>query len=203
MTEPKTLLQMAGFDPRPAPWDQSLLLLIDCQNEYLTGALPLVGIEAALDQCAQLLAHARRTGAPIIHVRHVGRVGGPFDPEDARGAICEPVAPSANETTLTKTLTNAFTDTDLQAVLEASGRKNLVVGGFMTHMCVSATVRAALDHGYTTALVGAACATRDLPDGAGGVVKAADLHRAELAALSDRFCVVVSDAATLAERASR
>jgi len=202
MNVPKTLLQMAGLEPQPAPWDQSQLVLIDCQNEYLTGALPLTGVEAALDQCASLLAQARQAGAPIIHVRHVGRVGGPFDPEAERGAICDAAAPSEGETTVTKTLPNAFADTDLQAVLEDSGRKNLVVGGFMTHMCVSATVRAALDHGYTTTLVGGACATRDLPDGAGGVIKAADLHRAELAALSDRFCGVVSSATSLAQHMS-
>jgi len=203
MDEPKTLLQMAGLEPRPAPWNQSLLVLIDCQNEYMTGALPLVGVEKALDQCASLLGQARQAGAPIIHARHVGRVGGPFDPEAERGAICDAVAPSTEETTVTKTLPNAFADTELQTVLEESGRQNLVVGGFMTHMCVSATVRAALDHGYTTTLVGAACATRDLPDGAGGVVKAADLHRAELAALSDRFCGVVAGAATLARQVSQ
>jgi len=203
MNEPKTLLQMAGLEPRPAPWNQSLLILIDCQNEYLTGALPLVGVEAALDQCALLLDQARQADAPIIHVHHVGRVGGPFDPEAERGAICDTVDPSAGETRVAKTLPNAFADTDLQTVLEESGRKNLVVGGFMTHLCISATVRTTLDHGYTTTLVGAACATRDLPDGAGGVVKAADLHRAELAALSDRFCGVVADAASLARQASR
>jgi len=203
MNEPKTLLQMAGLEPRPAPWDQGLLVLIDCQNEYLTGALPLVGVEAALDQCAELLTQARRAGAPVIHIHHVGRVGGPFDPEAERGAICDAINPEVNEIKVAKTLPNAFADTDLSAVLDASRRKNLVVCGFMTHMCVSATVRSALDHGYATTLVGAACATRDLPDGAGGVVKAADLHRAELAALSDRFCGVVADAATLARQAGQ
>jgi hypothetical protein len=35
-------------------------------------------------------------------------------------------------------------------------------------MCVSATVRSALDHGYASTVVAAACATRDLPDPLGG-----------------------------------
>ncbi len=67
----------------------------------------------------------------------------------------------------------------------------------MTHMCVSSTVRAALDFGYRCTVVAGACATRDLPDGAGGVVPAPVLHRAELAALSDRFATVVADSAAL------
>ena len=79
--------------------------------------------------------------------------------------------------------------------MAASGRRELIVAGFATHMCVSATTRAALDHGYRTTVVAAACATRDLPDPLGGVIAAETVHRAELAALADRFAVVVPDAA--------
>ena len=67
----------------------------------------------------------------------------------------------------------------------------------MTHMCISSSVRAATDLGFGATVVGNACATRDLPDGAGGVVSAQELHRASLAALSDRFAIVVPDAAAL------
>jgi len=52
-------------------------------------------------------------------------------------------------------------------------------------------VRAALELGYQSTVVASACATRDLPDGLGGIVPAAVLHRACLAALADRFAVVV------------
>ena len=61
----------------------------------------------------------------------------------------------------------------------------------MTHMRLSATVRAALDHGYRCTVVAAACSTRDLPDSRGGVVSAAAVHRANLAAQADRFAKIV------------
>ncbi len=80
---------------------------------------------------------------------------------------------------------------------EEARRKHLVVAGFMTHMCASSTVRAALDLGYRCTVVAGACTTRDLPDGCGGVVAAAEVHRAELAALADRFATVVPDTAAL------
>ena len=67
----------------------------------------------------------------------------------------------------------------------------------MTHMCVSSTVRAALDLDYRCSVVAAACATRDLPDGTGGVIAADQLQRAELAALADRFATVLADAGGL------
>lgn len=77
--------------------------------------------------------------------------------------------------------------------------KNEFVVGYMTHMCVSSTVRAALDRGYRTTVVANATATRDLPDGSGGAVSAQDVQRASLAALADRFAAVVKTAKELPE----
>jgi nicotinamidase-related amidase len=193
----KTLLEMAGAPGTPHPLSASAVVMIDAQNEYLSGGLPLAGIDRALDEGARLLAAARAAGRPVIHVQHKGRPGGLFDPETAGFAIAAPVAPLAGETVVTKGLPNAFAGTDLDGVLKSLEVSSLVVGGFMTHMCVSSTVRAALDLGYGCTVVGNACATRDLPDGHGGVVSATELHRAELAALRDRFAVVVDGAADL------
>jgi len=106
--------------------------------------------------------------------------------------------PWDGEAVVAKALPNAFAGTDLHARIQAAGRGEIVLAGFMTHMCVSTTARAALDHGYRTTIVAAAAATRDIPDPAGGVIPAAALHRTELAALADRFAVVVADSATLA-----
>lgn len=71
----------------------------------------------------------------------------------------------------------------------------LILAGFMTHMCISATARAAVDLGYRNTVVAAATATRDLPNPAGGIVPAAEVQRSELAALADSVAVVVKDAA--------
>lgn len=195
MGEPKTLLAMAGLDARPHLWRDSALLLIDMQNEYRSGLLPLPGVEAALAEAALLLERARMQGTPVIHVQHEGQAGGAFDPNSDAFALAEPVAARADEIRIAKSLPNAFAGTDLAETLERLGRKSLIVGGFMTHMCVSSTVRAALDLGQGCTLVAGACATRDLPDGSGGVVGAEELQRAELAALADRFAVVVPDTA--------
>ena len=72
------------------------------------------------------------------------------------------------------------------------GRTQLVIAGFMTHMCVSSTARAAVDLGYKATVAADAAATRDLPDPMGGVIAADALHRAALAELADRFAVVAT-----------
>ncbi len=96
-----------------------------------------------------------------------------------------------------KVVPNAFADGALDAKLKELGVSKIIIGGFMTHLCVSTTARAALDLGYGCSLLAPACATRDLPDGQGGVVSAADIHRIEIAALSDRFATIATDVSQL------
>jgi len=193
----RTLLQMAGAPQTPAKLADSALLLIDCQNEYRTGALPLHGVDAAADEVANLLAAARAAGSPVIHVVHRGQAGGLFDRDAECGAVMDEAAVNPGEAVVEKGLPNAFAGTNLTAVVEQAGRKQLILAGFMTHMCVSSTARAAIDHGYFSTIVASACATRDLPSPDGGVMAAADLHRASLAALSDRFAVIAENSAAV------
>ena len=185
----KTLLEMAGADLTPPKLSDAVLIVIDAQNEYVDGKLPLPGVKPALANIARLLAKARAEGGRIVHVQHRGRAGGAFDPATRAFAIAEEAAPEAGEPAVEKPLPNAFAGTKLNEVLAGMGTKRLVLAGFMTHMCISSTARAALDLGYQTTVVADACATRDLP-ASGRDIAAADLHRAELAALADRFSIV-------------
>ncbi|TYO64794.1 cysteine hydrolase [Bradyrhizobium hipponense] len=190
MTAPKTLLELAGADLNPAKLGESCLVLIDIQNEYRAGPLALPDAEAAIAAAARLLADARQSGAAIFHVAHKGRAGSLFDREAERGAIVASLAPLASEPVIEKARPNAFASTDLQARLAATGRKNIVLAGFMTHMCVSSTARAGLDLGLRTTIAADACATRDLPDGRGGTLAARIIHEVALAELSDRFALI-------------
>ncbi len=193
----KTLLEMAGANLTPTKLGEATLLLIDCQNEYRTGALQLPGVDAAMEEIAKLLAAARAEGTPIIHVAHKGQAGSLFDRDADNGAFMSEAATLDGETIIEKGLPNAFAGTDLVSALEAAGRKQLVMAGFMTHMCISSTARAAIDHGYFSNVVASACATRDLPTLDGGVMAASDLHNAELIGLSDRFAIIAETSAAV------
>ncbi len=194
---PKTLLQMAGAPLDPAPLSEATLVIIDAQNEYRSGALPLPGVDSALGEIEALLTRAREAGAPVVHVAHRGKAGGAFDPDAEGGHIMREVAPTCDEPVVNKALPNAFADTNLAEILQGTGRKQLIIVGFMTHMCVSSTARAALDHGYRVTLVDAAAATRDLPAPDGATMKAADIHRYALTELADRFAIIARDAAAV------
>lgn len=194
----KTLLQLAGADLTPAPVRTAALVLIDLQNEYLAGPVALPRAKAAIAQTEKLLAAARAAGAPVIHIAHKGKSGGMFDRDAERGAIVPSLAPRDGETVVEKALPNAFAGTDLQARLTATGRKDVVIAGLMTHMCVSSTARAALDLGFRVTIDANACATRDLPDGRGGTIDADTLHEVALVELSDRFALIARNGETLA-----
>ena len=195
-----TMLQMSGVAPTPATMASGVLLIIDAQREYTDGLLPLTGVAGAVDALATLLEKARKAGAPVVHVRHKGSpTGKAFNPTLSGFEIVKQLTPRDGEIIVDKGLPNAFAGTDLAKHLATSGRKSLIVGGFMTHMCVSATVRSATDHGFMSTVAADTVATRDLPDATGGPTVAADvINRITLAALSDRFAWIVPKAAAIA-----
>lgn len=197
-----TLLQIAGAARASVALDDAVLVVIDAQEEYRSGALPLDGVAEAVMRLERLLVAARVAGAPVIHVAHRGRAGGLFDPDGPGIAILPELSPRPGEPVVTKTLPNAFTGTDLAERLREDGRPVLLLAGFMTHNCVEATARAALDQGILTAVVANATATRALPDAlGGGALSAAEIQRASLAALADRTATITT--VEEVERASR
>ena len=200
---PETLVHIAGLSPVPSAPQDSVLLMIDGQREYTSGRLPLVGIDAAVEEGARLLALARSAGLPVFHAIHHGRPGAAlFEPSGDGARFIDSLAAIAGENVLVKSLPNAFAGTELGTRIRATGRRAIVIAGFATHMCVSATARAALDQGFRTTVVAAATATRDLPNPLGaGIVAAHTLQQGTLAALSDRFSIVVQDTAALVARA--
>ncbi|MCE4224044.1 cysteine hydrolase [Methylobacterium sp. C25] len=190
MSDLKTLRDVSGLSPSPAPLSQSALLMIDLQNTYREGLMQLSGVEPAIAEAKALLERARKAGIPIFHIRHNAGAGSPYDVEARIGQISDEVAPKGDEPVITKGYPSSFVGTDLQSRLEKAGAKNLIVAGFMTHMCVNSTARGAFNLGFSPTVVAAATATRDLPAADGSVVKAEALQAASLAALGDLFAVV-------------
>ncbi len=197
MSEHPTLRALTGLPAQPESLASSALVLIDCQNTYTRGVMELEGVQAALDQAEHLLDRARTAGIPIIHIQHDAGPGSPYDIRDEIGAIVDRVAPRGDEPVVVKNYPNSFVGTDLDEQLKGLKAQNLVLAGFMTHMCVNSTARGAFNLGYAPTVVAAATATRALPDPTGGDVPAASVHAASLAAIADLFAIVVPDAAAI------
>ncbi|WP_295687866.1 cysteine hydrolase family protein [uncultured Nevskia sp.] len=195
MAEPRTLTQIAGAPLTPSPLASSALLVIDLQNEYQSGALPLDQLDRALNETKKLLSLARANGVPVFHFQHKTGPGAPiFDPTGPYFGLIDSVKPIAGEAVIEKNYPNCFTATGLDDQLKASGRTEVIIAGAMTHMCISATARSAFDHGYRATVVADACATRSLPGALGGSIPASQVHDTALAEIADGFNVVVKNA---------
>jgi nicotinamidase-related amidase len=188
---PKTLRDVSGLGSQPTALGDAALVMIDCQNTYREGTMELVGVEAALIEARGLLERARAARIPIFHIRHDAGPGSPYDISTRIGQISDEVAPLPGEPLITKHFPNAFVQTDLEQQLRAANASNLILTGFMTHMCVNSTARGAFSLGFHPTVVAAATATRDLPGAGDDIITAEAIQVASLAALRDLFAVVV------------
>lgn len=173
------------------------LLIIDIQNDYFPGGNHvLYQPEAAGANAAELLKYARSKEIEVIHIQHIAlNEGADFFLPDTYGAnINDCVQPVEKEKVIVKNYPNSFRGTALLDYLQQKNIEKLIVCGMMTDVCVDATVRAAMDLGFKTVVVGDACATenRELY---GETVHAKEVHKSYLAgftALDNLYAQVVT-----------
>ncbi|GAA1368619.1 isochorismatase family protein [Streptomyces beijiangensis] len=183
-----TLRELNGFDQAPAKLAGSTLILIDFQNTYTQGVMELDGWEKSLDAAAQLLARARQEGTKVVHVINDGGEGTPYDIRAEIGRIHPKVAPVDGEPVVVKQVPNAFVGTDLATHLQEG--QDVVIAGWMTHMCVAFTAQGAFLNGNRPTVAADATATRSLPV-AGADIDACQVHYSALATIADLYGVVV------------
>jgi nicotinamidase-related amidase len=193
VTASQTLRDITGLGHHAANLKDSALILIDIQNTYRRGLMQLTNVEPAILEAQKLLKKARELKIPVIHIQHDAGVGTPYDITSEIGAIALEVAPIEGEKVITKNYPNAFVQTTLDAELKALGIKNIVLAGFMTHMCVNSTAHGGFNLGYAPTIVASATATRPLMSANGKVLTAEEVHHGALASTRDMYAVVVDD----------
>ncbi|WP_394429378.1 cysteine hydrolase family protein [Streptomyces sp. SGAir0957] len=182
-----TLRSLMKLDETPAKLSNATLVLVDYQNVYTGGAMELTGWRQAVDNTKALLDRARKAHTPVVHIVEKG-----YDLDSKAGQIIPALKPAKGETVVEKAVPNGFHDTNLDAVLKKTGRENVIISGFMTHMCTLFTTEGAVYNGYHPTVVGDASATRPLPvKGNPRGIPAQQVHESALATIQDRFGVVV------------
>ncbi|MFD5210002.1 isochorismatase family protein [Streptomyces anulatus] len=183
-----TLRELNDFDATPAALAGSTLILVDYQNTYTRGVMELDGWQDSLDAAARLLARAREAGTEVVHVINDGGEGTPYDIRAEIGRIHPAVSPADGETVVVKKAPDSFHGTDLGEHVPEGG--DVVIAGWMTHMCVAFTAQGAFLRGNRPTVVADACATRSLPV-AGTDLDARQVHLGALATIGDLYGVVV------------
>ena len=200
-TTPSTLLELAGGQFAALDWSNCAIVFIDYQDEYVNGAMPLgqAGANAIKNACLSL-DKAREQDIPIFHIAHHGEDNDKiFNPLSSNVDIVAELQPKDGETVIVKKHPNAFYDTQLQALIAGTQKQQIIFAGFMSHMCVSSSVRAAFDLGFDSFVCHDACATRALPNDKKEAISADVMHETAMAALQDRFAALVTTAELIGE----
>ena len=160
---------------------------------YAEGQLKTQNVTATRAAIAELL-HKYRSGPHggknIVHVVHQTPAGAPvFTPDTNLAKEFAELKPQDGEKVIGKQQPSSFAGTDLDTYLAGLGDagKKVVLTGYMAHVCVSTTARAAAERGYDVVLAGDAIGDRDIPGGLGG----AELTEIVLKELGDAFGTVV------------
>ena len=158
------------------------LLVIDVQNEYFTGALPITHPVGHLESILRVM-DAAEGKVPRVFVQHhmptpdalMFRKGSPeweLHPE---------VAGRPRDLLVEKTLPGSFTGTPLEDWLREHDIDTVTVAGYMSHMCCDTTARQAVHLGFKVEFLADATGTLPLSNSAGEVT-AEELHRSILCA---------------------
>jgi nicotinamidase-related amidase len=190
---------------------------LDPEGYAARAGLDIDRLRGAIEPIRQVLAAARRRGILVVHTREghapdlsdcpapklersrragaeIGSTG-PLGRLLIRGeyghGFIDELAPVAGEVVLDKPGYSAFEDTELDAILHARGITELLISGVTTEICVSSTLRTAIDRGYRCTTISDACASA-YPD----------LHAAALAMIGVEGGIL-GDVATSAEVIAR
>ncbi|REJ85743.1 MAG: cysteine hydrolase [Acidobacteria bacterium] len=169
------------------------LLVVDVQiglDDPVHGRRNNPGAESNI---ARLLAAWRAAGVPVVHVQHHSIEPGSTLRPEAPGCEVKPEArPVPGEKLFRKHTNSAFVGTDLEAHLRGAGIDSLVVAGLTTDHCVSSTVRAAADLGFSVAVVHDATACHERLGHDGRIFEAQLVHELALAHLRGEFARILT-----------
>lgn len=131
--------------------DNSLILIIDVQ-ERLAPAMD--SPREVINGCAQLIAVAKKLDVPfIITEQYPQGLGASMI--DIRNAAGEDVK------YYSKLSFSCMKDNEIAEAIKKSGKKQIIIAGIETHICVTQTALDLKAHGYDVFVVSNACSSRD------------------------------------------
>lgn len=136
------------------------LLIIDVQRGLCSGEYEVFESRRVIDRINQVTRLFREVKAMVVVIQHE-EPGSPMA-HGAEGWKLDPdLQVRPEDTYIRKTTPDSFHNTDLRAVLQARGIKELVICGLQSEFCVDSTLRRALALGYPVILVADGHSTMD------------------------------------------
>ncbi|OPY37210.1 MAG: putative isochorismatase family protein [Methanoregula sp. PtaU1.Bin051] len=171
------------------------LLVIDVQNEYFSGRLPVTYPDGSLGNILRAMDAAHAAKMPVIVVRHANRSpdAATFSPGSGGWELHPDVGKRPHDLLIEKSLPGSFTNTPLDGWLRDHAIESLVISGYMIQMCCDTTARQAFHRGYAVKFLSDATGTLTIANSA-GTARDADLHTAILVTQQMLFSQVMTTA---------
>jgi len=169
------------------------LLVIDVQNEYFTGKLPVNYPENSFTNLLKAIDYANRNGITIVLIQHTNQdeEAVTFKKGNSEWKIHNEVFKRNHAIIIEKNLPGSFTGTELESWLGKNKIEQVVICGYMTQMCCDTTARQAMHLGFNVEFLSDATGTLDVSNYA-GEIKAEELHKTILITQAMKFSRVLS-----------
>jgi len=183
----------AATNATPEGPTRSALVVVDVQEGFNDPSWGQRNNPACEANIAALLAAWRRTGEPIVFVRHDSQSAGSPLLTGQPGNDLQPLLTGDPDLLVTKSVNSAFHGSpDLHAWLVAQGLSRIVVCGITTNHCCETTARVGGNLGLDVTFVIDATYTFDRTGPDGVTIDADTLSRVTATNLHDEFADVVS-----------
>ena len=179
------------------------LLVIDVQNEYFTGKLPVSYPPGSFANILRAMDAARSHRVSVVVIQHsaMSEASPVFRKGSHEWRLHSDIGIRQRDVLIEKKWPDSFMGTELEEWLEGAGIDTLAICGYMTQMCCDTTARRAFHLGYAVEFLSDATGTLALSNEAGTVTDA-ELHRAILTTQGSRFSHVMETGKWI-ERVSR
>jgi len=170
------------------------LIVIDVQNEYVTGNLRIEypPIEQSMANIGRAMDAATAAGIPVIVIQHLTPEGAPIFATGSHNAELHPlVADRPRDHFIQKQMASSFAGTDLAAYLKQHDIDTISVIGYMTHNCDDSTVRQAHHEGWKVELLHDAAGSPPYRNAMGSAT-AEEIHRVFTVVMHTGFAAVLS-----------
>ena len=126
------------------------LLVIDVQNEYFTGRLPVTFPEGSLGNIQKAMDHAARADIPVAVIQHTApsKDSPTFRKGSDEWKLHPEVEKRKRNILIEKNLPGSFTGTGLEKWLRELGIERVAICGYMAQMCCDTTARQAFHLGF-------------------------------------------------------
>jgi nicotinamidase-related amidase len=169
------------------------LLVIDVQNEYFTGNLPVTFPQGSFANILRAMDAAHAAHVPVVVIQHASHASeAPAFRYGSREWELHPeIARRPRDVLIEKTLPGSFTGTNLDRWLMDHAIGTVTIAGYMTQMCCDTTARQAFQRGYAVKFLSDGTGTLSITNSAGSITDS-DLHRAILVTQQMRFSHVMA-----------